>query len=200
MLGACSNEEEAKEETPKAEETSDNSQAEAGEEKEEGGVDVDKGLFNVEVTLPASFFEGEDMESVAANAEAEGVGEATVNEDGSVTYKMSKSKHTEMMDEMAKSVEESKKEIVDSGDFPSVQAIENNKDYSKFTVSVDREAFENSLDGFVTMSIGLVGCYYQAFDGTDPEDLHVEIDLKDAATGEVYNTIVYPEVIEEMGE
>lgn len=114
----------------------------------ESGVDVDKGLFNVEVTLPASFFEGEDMESVAANAEAEGVGEATVNEDGSVTYKMSKSKHNEMMDEMAKSVEESKTEIVDSGDYPSVRAIENNKHYSKFTVTVDREAFENSLDGF----------------------------------------------------
>ena len=200
ILGACSGDEETKEENTEATTVAESGEAEEPEESTEGGVDVDKGLFNVEVTLPASLFEGEDMEAVIADAEAEGAKEATLNEDGSVTYKMSKSEHKEMLEEMATSVEDAKKEIVESGDYASVQAIENSNTYDSFTVKVDREAFENSFDGFATMTLGLIGTYYQAFDGSDPEELHVEIELKDAATGEVFDTIVYPDALEEMGE
>jgi hypothetical protein len=206
LLGACSSDDETKEETTKAAETAEttaaneNEKAAPKEEGDEKGVDVDKGLFNVEVTLPADFFEGEDMETVIANAEKEGVGEATLNEDGSVTYKMSKKKHKEMMTEMAKSIEDTKKDLLDSEDFQSLQAIETSKNYDTFTVQVDREVFENSMDGFATMSLGLVGCYYQAFNGTEPENLKVNIELEDAATGEVFDTIVYPDVLEEMEE
>ena len=60
---------------------------------------MDKGLLNVEVTLPASMFEGEDMDSSIAEAEKEGI-KVTRNDDGSATYKMSKGKHKEMMKEM----------------------------------------------------------------------------------------------------
>lgn len=203
ILGACSDEKEAMQENKETKDvatSSETKEAKETEENAEGGVDVDKGLFNVEVTLPATFFEGEDMETVVANAKQQGIDEATLNEDDSVTYKMSKSKHEELMDELAKSVEEAKTEIVESGDFPSVQKVETNKDYSKFTVSVDHAAFENSMDGFATMSLGLVGSYYQAFNGIDAADMKVEIELEDAATGEVFNTIVYPEALEEMGE
>lgn len=42
---------------------------------EEVSVEVDKGLFNVEGTLPASLFEGEDIDSAIKEAKAEGVKE-----------------------------------------------------------------------------------------------------------------------------
>src|SRR5690554_7493509 len=54
-------------------------------------IEVDKGLFNVKVTLPASIFEGENMDDVVTQAKEDGVSEITVNDDGSITYKMSKS-------------------------------------------------------------------------------------------------------------
>lgn len=203
FLGACSSDDKttkAPAESADNTETAGNSAETATEEKEGEKVDVDKGLFSVEVTLPASFFEGEDMEQVVASAEEEGVGEATVNDDGSITYKMSKSKHEEMMAELAKSVEETKTDITESGEYPSIQTIETSKNYDKFSVSVDREAYENSFDGFATMSLGIVGSYYQAFDGTNADDMYVEIEMKDAATGVVFDTIVYPEALEEMGE
>lgn len=201
LMGACSNEEAEEENTESiTEETAETTEPEAVEETEQGSLEVDKGLFSVEVTLPAMFFEGEDMEVVIANAEAEGVGEATLNEDGSVTYKMSKSQHQEMMEELEASIDETKTAIVDSGDFPSIKGLEISNDYETYTLQVDREAFENSFDGVATLSIGIVGSYYQAFDGVDSEDMHVEIDLEDADTGEVFQTIVYPEALDEMGE
>lgn len=199
-LAACSSdnasETEQKEETVNTEEVAQES--EAAEEGE--GIDVDKGLFNVEITIPASFFEGEDLEQVAADAEAEGIEEATVNDDGSLTYKMSKAQHKKMMDELATSMEEAKSEITESGDYPSIQSIEASKNYDSFTVNVEREAYENSFDGFATMTLGMISSFYQLYDGANIDDYEVVIEMKDAETGEVFNTISYPEALEEMGE
>lgn len=205
-LAACSNdtstETEPIEETESAgdvmadpEETEETESAEESE-----GVSVDEGLFSVEVTIPASFFEGEDPEQVAANAEAENVEEATVNDDGSITYKMSKAQHKEMMEEIATSIEEAKNDITESGDYPSIQSIEASDNYDNFTVNVDREAYENSFDGFATMTLGIIGSFYQMYDGAEADNYEVTIDMTDAETGEVFNTITYPEALEEMGE
>uniref|UniRef100_A0A942T6D4 Uncharacterized protein n=1 Tax=Neobacillus citreus TaxID=2833578 RepID=A0A942T6D4_9BACI len=54
-------------------------------------VNVDKGLLSVTITLPASMFEDQNVDEVVANAQKDGI-TATKNADGSVTYKMSKSK------------------------------------------------------------------------------------------------------------
>ncbi|WP_422123308.1 hypothetical protein DHX103_00410 [Planococcus sp. X10-3] len=199
LLGACSSDDETTETSAESTDTTETAET-TTEETEGEKVEVDKGLFSVEVTLPASFFEGEDMEQVVASAKEEGMDEAAVNDDGSVTYKMSKSQHNEMMEEMATGLEEAKTEIVESGDYPSIQAVESSKNYDQFTLTVDYEMYENSFDGFATMTLGLGGSYYQAFDGKSPEDLHLEILVEDAATGEVIDTIVYPDVLEEMGE
>lgn len=202
LLAACGNEKTTSEiEVMNESQTASGStEGEAEESEEEGGVNVDKGLFSVEVTLPASFFEGEDVAETVANAEKNGFGEATVNDDGSVTYKMSKNKHKEMMAELATSVEETKTELVESGDFPSIKSVETNKDYTSFTINVDRAAYENSFDAFATMSVGVVGSYYQAFNGVKAENMEVLIEVKDVDTGEVINSVVYPEALENMGE
>lgn len=205
-LAACSSdntsETEQEEKTGNTEEVAQESKTteETEASKEGEGVNVDKGLFNVEVTIPASFFEGEDLEQVAANAEAENVKEAKVNEDGSITYKMSKAQHKEMMAELETSIEDAKNDITESGDYPSIQSIEASKNYDKFTVSVEREAFENSFDGFATMTLGIIGSFYQLYDGAKADNYEVVIELKDAESGEVFNTITYPEALEEMGE
>ncbi|MBO1915192.1 hypothetical protein J4G37_61495, partial [Microvirga sp. 3-52] len=86
-------------------------------------VAVDKGIVNVEVTLPASFFEGEDIEEAIENAKDEGVSEVTKNSDGSLTYKMSKSKHKEMMAEIADNLISYADELKTDEDFQSIQDI-----------------------------------------------------------------------------
>lgn len=205
-LAACSSDSEPEtepvEETDGAADTMTETQdaEEAESDEEGGGVSVDEGLFNVEVTIPAGFFEGEDPEQLAAEAEEEGVEKATVNDDGSVTYKMSKAQHKEMMAELATSVEEAKTDILESGDFPSIQSIETSDNYDRFTVNVDRQAYEDSFDGFATITLGLVGSFYQLYDGADPDNYEVTLEMTDAETGEVFDTIVYPEALDEMGE
>ena len=73
-------------------------------ESEGSGIQVDEGLLSVEITIPASFFEEKTEDEIKADAEENGFTGCTVNEDGSVTYKMSKARHREMMDGMKASL------------------------------------------------------------------------------------------------
>lgn len=194
FITGCSSEETkdtGTEETPK--------EADKKSEDENESVKVDKGLLNVEVTLPASMFEGEDMDSSIAEAEKEGI-KVTRNDDGSATYKMSKSKHKEMMKEMETELQKNIADTKNGEDYPSVKAVLHNKDYSEFTLEVEREAYENSFDGFAVFGLGLSGMFYQLFNGANPEEYEVKILVKDAATGEVFDEIIYPDAMEETGE
>src|SRR5690606_39103557 len=77
---------------------------------------------DVEITLPASFFEGKDIDEMITEAkEEEGVKEVTKNDDGSITYKLTKERHKEMMDEMKKEIDTSIEEMKSGDDFASIK-------------------------------------------------------------------------------
>lgn len=170
------------------------------ESQEEKGVEVDKGLLNVEVTFPAFFFEDEEMDEVIAEAKADGVKEVTKNEDGSLTYKMSKSVYKELMKEMETNTVEYVDEIKDGEDFASIKDITYKKSFSEFTLVVDQEAYENSFDGFAILGLGMAGMYYQVFDGKMADELKVSIFVKDEASGEIFDTVVYPDDLQDEEE
>ncbi|MCA1029198.1 hypothetical protein LCM23_24605 [Cytobacillus kochii] len=189
FLVACSNE------SAEGEKSTDQKQ-----EEKEGAVNVDKGLLNVELTLPASFFEGEDIDTVIAEAKKERVSEVTKNEDGSLTYKMPKSEHKKMMAEMGTSITDSIEEMKSSEDYVSIKDVTHNKSFTEFTLLVDKESYENSMDGFAIFGLGLQGSMYQMFNGANPEDYKVTVSVKDEATEEVFDEVIYPDALEEMGE
>ncbi len=184
LLVACSADKDKKENT-------DNNK-QADEQK----MNVDKGPLNVEITLPASLFEGEDIDSVIADVEKEGI-KVTKNEDGSLTYKMSKAKHKEMMKEMEASLEESIKEIKESDDYVSIKDITHNKAFSEFTLVVDKKKYEDSMDSFAIFTLGITGMMYQVYSGVDPDDYQVKILTKDEATKDVLDETIYPDDLEE---
>jgi hypothetical protein len=174
---------------------------EANDEEKKEQVEVDKNLLNVEVTLPATMYEGEDIENVITEAkEQEGIKEVTQNPDGSLTYKMSKAKHKEMMEELEVSIKNSIDDMVNSGDYPSIKDITHNTSYDEFTIEVDKEAFENSFDGFAIFGLGMSGAYYQFFNGASKDDYQVTIFTKDQETGEVIGETILPDDLENMDE
>ena len=176
VLVACSSSEDEKETTEK--------------------MDVDKGLVNVEVTMPAVFFEDTDMESLKEDAKVEGIKEVIVNEDGSVTYKMSKSQHKKMMKEMEETLIESIKEIESNEEYPSIKTVEYNKAFTEYTIVVNQEEYENSMDGFAIFGLAFQSMFYQLFNGVSEDDYKATFQLKDENTSNVFDTIVYPDDIE----
>lgn len=154
---------------------------------------------NVEITLPASFFmDEEDFDEVIEEAKAEGVQEVIKNDDGSVTYKMSKATHDKIMKELEDELVQYLEEITNEETLKSIKGISHNNKFTEFEMTVDREAFENSFDGFAILGIGFQGMMYQTFNGVNPENIKVNVHLKDESTGEVFNTVVYPDAWESL--
>ena len=184
-LAACGDKESAQ----------DQNQTEENVKKEENGekLVVDKNLTNVELTLPASFFEDQSKEQIEEDAKQKGIKEIKVNEDGSVYYKMSKATHKEILAEMKKGVEETIDTLVNGEDFASFKDISANKDFTKFTITVNQEAYEDSFDGFGLLGLGIAAMYHDLFSGTPGDKLDIEMKLVDEATGETINTIHFPE-------
>lgn len=165
-------------------------------------VDVDEGITDVTITLSAEMVElllqnaEESPEDYVERMESEeGVKDVTLNEDGSVSITMTKAKHREMLDGYKETVDEAIATYTDGNETPSVKSIEYNDDMTVFTVTVDKEAYENSLDGFVQFGLGISGMYYQTFSGV--ETPQVTIHIVDEATGETFRTVVYPDDLQQ---
>jgi hypothetical protein len=169
-------------------------------EETDANLEVDKGLLNVEVTLPSTLFENTPEEEIVSNAEKEGFKDVKVNENGSVTYKMSKLEHEKLMDDMDAELKATIEELSRSEDYPSIKEISHNSDYTEFDVTVSKEQYENSFDGFAILTLAISGMYYGAFDGRAGDDLRVIFNLIDDKTNEVFDTSVYPDDLEEEAE
>jgi PBP1b-binding outer membrane lipoprotein LpoB len=184
LLTACSSEVASKKESAKKDES----------------VEVDKKLFNVEVTLPASMFENESLETIKADAKENGIKDVTQNEDGSITYKMSKSTHKKMLKDIADSIDETIEETKTSEDFVSIKDIKHNDSFSEFTMIVEKEKYENSMDAFATMSLGMSGMMYQMYDGVSEDDYFVTVKVEDEASRKTLEEVDYPDDLEETEE
>lgn len=159
-------------------------------------IQVDKGFFDVTITLPASMFEPGEIEEAIASAKESGVQEVVVNDDGSLTYKMTKSTHSKLMEDIRENFIESLEDMKTSGDYTSIKDIKYNRDFSQITLVVDKDAFENSFDSFAIFGTGILAMYYQLFDGVGSDNIRVTINVEDVDTGEIINSIIYPDAFD----
>lgn len=136
-------------------------------------IEVDKGLINVKITLPADFLEafggGLDASAVAESMAQDNsdnrVKSVVVNDDGSVTMTISKADHKLMMDDFYTQIEATFAELKEQ--YPSIDDISVNDACTEFTiVTNDYEAFQSSFASVAEFSLFLQGAMYQAFNGT----------------------------------
>lgn len=172
--------------------SSDESSEGAAESATDGEIEVDKGLLNVEILLPAdfvSFFSGGGSpESALTEISEEGFDDAVVNSDGSILLTMSRLRYERLMDEQRSSLEQYLEEL--PGPESGITKAEANRDFTEFTITVDRaNASQETLGalGFLSFGLALVTGIYQIFDGTSPDETQLRVEYVDAATGEVFD-------------
>lgn len=140
---------------------------------EGGGIEVEQGLFNVTITLPAEYAEeGWTQEDYDQAAQEAGWQSATLNEDGSVTYVMTKAQHDAMMTELADSIDSALEKMVGSEDYPNFVSIVANDDYTDFVITTKSEELDFN-ETFSTLAFYIYGGMYHAFNGTTPENIHI---------------------------
>lgn len=161
-----------------------------------GTIDTNEKLLTVEITLPATFFEDEDMSTFDADtyAKENDFKSATLNDDGTVTIVMSKSKHRELLKEIQKNLDDSFSELVEAEETSYIKEIIHNDDFSVIDIKVVRSDYENAFD-LTPFVVGVSAAMYQAF--VDME-YHCEVNVVDVDTGDVINTTVYPDALNEQ--
>ena len=150
-----------------------------------GDIEVDKGLFNVTITFPASFI-GEDMTQEKlgeAIKDEDGIKSATLNADGSATYVMTKAKHQEMIDDTKKTIDDALQEMINDESM-SITDIKANADYTKFTVTVSTEEVGLS-ESFSVIALYSYGGMYGIITGKEVDNIQVDFVNKD---GKVIST------------
>ena len=178
------------EETTNAE-SEDSSTGEGSEEAEEssdldslGDIEVDDDLFDVTITIPADYVSSTTQEELDAEVAEIGC-KATLNDDGSATYVMTKKQHKKLMDDIATSINDSLNEMVGSEDYPNITSVTANSDFTEFTVTT-KNAEPDMSESFAVMSFYMFGGLYHIFAGTTVDNIHV--DYVNADSGEVISS------------
>lgn len=169
---------------------------------ESGGISVDENLITVEVTMPAIFFEDESPEEIQASAKESGFLSCTVNDDGSVTYKMTKGKRAQILRSFKGEIDATIQEYLAGGeDAPqSFRKITYNDKVSQFDIRVDRAVYDsNWTDAFYMMAFYMFGGYYQIVDGVPNDQVDVIVNIIDDATGEQIESGSYKNFISNQG-
>ncbi len=128
-----------------------------------GKIETENGLFFVSITLPADFV-GEEVtqESIDANA-GTNYTSGKLNEDGSVTYRMTKAQHRAMLDSISQSIEDSLKEMTESDDY-AFKEITHNDDFTSFDVTLTTEEL-GITESFMVIAFYMYGGMYSIFTG-----------------------------------
>ena len=126
-------------------------------------------VTNVKVTLPASLFEYVDEEisqdDLDKAAFENGFISATLNEDGSVTYVMSKDKYNAYVAELAMSIDKGLEELCNTENSTIVD-IKHNADFTDYTITLDADVV-GFTESCVSLAIVLYSAFYYGFTGKD---------------------------------
>lgn len=163
--------------------------------QENDTVAVDEGLLTATINLPNSFFESFDttaeayVEKMQADStEEELFKEVVLNDDGSVTLKMSKSKYNKMMDEMAKSINDSIQEMIsDTETYSNFADIKTNSDFTEFNITLANGQV-SLVESFSVIAFYMYGGIYQMF--TENPNMDIKVNFYDTA-GNLIDTSTY---------
>lgn len=135
----------------------------------------------VEVYFPKAAFNDVSDEQIH-NAAKEVNATATINENGSVIYTMSKSAQTKLLEDTKEELNENIDSVVSKGKYPFIKEITLSEDYSEFNVTIDEDRYTEKPENFSyeVLVNKCLGC--QTLSGVKPENLVVvvsEISEKD---------------------
>lgn len=173
-------------------ETEDNTVEEKDDEKlteetteETTEVGDDEGLLTVEITIPKDLAGDKTQDEFDELAKEEGFISATLNADGSVTYKMTRSKQKEILAEMQEQLTDFSK-YIGTDDYENITDIKANDDLTEFVVHTKSKELTLN-ENLLFFNLQISSAIYSAFGGNNAENVKV-----------IYINTDTNEVIEEM--
>ena len=154
-------------------------------------IAADENLLTMDITMDASLFTDMTEEEIMTAATENGSLKCVINEDGSVTYTMTKAKYKEALSKMKTEIRDTTEGFC-SGEnkVASFVRIDVNDDCSQFDVYVDPDAY-TMWDMMNAWAFELQGVYYQCFAGADIATVDVVVNFINNNTNEIMDTASY---------
>lgn len=147
-------------------------------------IEVEDNLFDVTLTLPADYASDITEEEIAQQVADGKVHTGVLNDDGSVTYTMSKAQHAALLESIAAELRSTLDDMIGSTDYPNLTAIEANDDFTDFTVYTTTQPGAVGLSDEMSVLIYYTcGKMYGIVSGQEPDNIHV--DILNAESGEL---------------
>ena len=128
-----------------------------------GDAEVENGILTVSITLPASLVKDVTQEDLD-NDTSGTYQSAKLNDDGSVTMKLTKTQYKEMLASISQELDACIKEISESDDY-NIDKVEHNDDFSKFDVTLSTDEVD-LYDSIASLAFYMYGGMYQIFKGS----------------------------------
>ncbi|WP_343274604.1 hypothetical protein [Ligaoa zhengdingensis] len=146
---------------------------------------------NIEIIFPSLFAMGADVEDIRKDAMKQGFSDVFLNDDGSLTYVIPRNQHETLLQEAKKESVDGLLAYKEGEESPYIKDVTPNDDLTKIKLTVDKAEYASSLGETSLVNMYFVCYFYQLLDGKpDPK---VEFTLTDSSTGEVFDTVNYPE-------
>jgi hypothetical protein len=94
---------------------------------------------------------------------------------------MTKGVHKEYMAYLKNEMDKSLNELIESADYPNFTNIKTNSDYTSFTVTTQSTSLDMN-ESFSVLLFYMYGGLYNSFNGTTPENIHIEFVNADSGT------------------
>ncbi len=143
---------------------------------------INSTVNTVDITLPAVWYEDYNDLELQELARKEKYKNIVRNVNGSVTITMSKSKHREKLDEMAKIVDDAFAGLIEAPETPYVKNIKQANNYTLVTIEVDSEEYEKEFFELTHLMVFMAASIYQNFT-ISPQP--VAVIVQDTNTGKV---------------
>lgn len=148
----------------------------------------------VSVKIDQIFFEGSDQNQILKDADEMGIDKCVINNDGSVTYTLSKVLHAKLLENYKTNAILVLREFVSGEEkVPSFEDVDFSDNFADIKITVN-ETY-TAMDSMIAMPIMIMGAYYQNFDGVDFKDIDVHVSFIDANRN-VLDSLSFKEILE----
>lgn len=145
-------------------------------------IEVDEKLLTVEITMPAEFCEDITQDELDADVEDGIYKSATLNEDGSVTYVMTKAQHKKALKKYAEELNQVLADMPASEEYPNIVSVESNDTFTEFKVVTTNTELDLN-ESFSTLLFYMCGGMYNAM--ADEEIDNINVKFYNAASGNI---------------
>lgn len=162
--------------------------------------DIEAGVVgdNIAILLPSDFVGEITQEKLDEIVDKDdGFISATLNADGSVSYVLTPEKCNEMRFEMQGSIEQTLQEILDSPDYPNIESISHNEDFTEYTITCSSEDL-NLTESFLPLSLYVSSGMYFQFLIDKPDNVYIT--YVNSTTGKAFYESNAQELSEKMAE